>query len=261
MLDSFVPPTERQLITSRMPPSDFRTRIYERYNSTAHGRTAPDTASLASRAPYLRRVVRRHFPPDRDARVLDVGCGYGALLHFAREAGYRNLAGVDGSPEQVSAAAALGIEGVRRGDLLETLAATPDESQDVVIAFDLIEHLTRDELLRVVDDVRRVLRRGGRWLVHTPNGESPFVGRIRYGDLTHEQAFTRNSLSQLLLSSGFARVEFHEDVPVVHGAASALRYVVWRVIRAGLRVYVAAETGSTERDAVFTQNLLAVAWK
>ncbi len=243
-----------------MPPSDFRTRIYERYNST-HGKPAPSAASLAGRAPYLRRVVRKHFPPDRDARVLDLGCGYGALLHFAREAGYRHLDGVDGSPEQVAAAAALRIDGVRQGDLLETLAATPDESQDVVVTFDLIEHLTRDELLRVVDEVWRVLRRDGRWLVHTPNGESPFVGRIRYGDLTHEQAFTRSSLSQLLLSSGFTRVEYHEDVPVVHGPASAIRYAVWRVIRAGLRVYVAAETGSTERDAVFTQNLLAVAWK
>lgn len=244
-----------------MPQSDFRARIYERYNSTTHGRPAPSAATLAGRAPYLRRVVRRHFPADRSAAVLDLGCGYGALLHFAGEAGYRNLTGVDGSPEQVEAAHRLGVPGVRQGDLLPALAAAPDESQDVVVAFDLLEHLTREELLRVVDDVRRVLRPGGRWLIHTPNGESPFVGRIRYGDLTHEQAFTRNSLSQLLLSSGFAKLEFHEDVPVVHGPASALRYALWRLIRAGLRVYVAAETGSTERDAVFTQNLLAVAWK
>ncbi len=84
---------------------------------------------------------------------------------------------------------------------------------------------------------------------------------IRYGDLTHELAFTRDSMSQLLLASGYSSVRCFEDEPVPHGVKSAVRWLLWKGIRAGLRLYAAAETGETGRDAVFTRNLLAVAVK
>jgi 2-polyprenyl-3-methyl-5-hydroxy-6-metoxy-1,4-benzoquinol methylase len=206
-------------------------------------------------------LFRKHFPADRSVEVLDLGCGHGALIHFARRAGYTNTRGVDGSPEQVAAARRLGIEGVEEGDLLATLAAQTDGSLDVVVAFDVIEHFTRDELLGFVDQVQRVLRPGGRWIIHTPNGESPFCGRMRYWDLTHELAFTRTSIIQLLLSSGFSNVQCFEDAPIPHGLTSAGRWLLWKAIRSGLRLYLAAETGDTASSAIFSQNFLTVADK
>jgi SAM-dependent methyltransferase len=246
---------------SAPPARDIRGRVYESY---VHSRTtplAPDAVDgFASRAPYLRRLIRTHFPADRAAAVLDLGCGHGTLLYLARQAGYLKVSGVDVSADQVAEARRLGIEGVSQGDLMETLAALPADSQDLIVAFDVIEHFSRDELLPLVDGVRRVLKPGGTWLIHTPNAESPFFGRIRYGDITHEQAFTSTSIRQLLLSSGFSAVRCFEDEPVVHGAMSAVRYVAWKGIRALLRLYLAAETG-TARAALFSQNFLAVAVK
>lgn len=242
--------------------TDYRERIYRHYVTARGSELVPqDVAGLASRAPYLRRLIRRHFPENRAAAIIDLGCGHGALLHFLREAGYRHLVGVDRSPEQVAAARRLGIEGVREEDLFETLRELPDRSQDVVVCFDVIEHFRREELLLFAEEVARVLRPGGRWILHVPNGESPFAARMRYGDLTHELAFTRESLGQLCLSCGFSRVACYEDAPVVHGFVSALRYGIWKAIRGLLRLYLAAETGDTGRAAVFSQNLLAVAIK
>jgi cyclopropane fatty-acyl-phospholipid synthase-like methyltransferase len=114
--------------------------------------------------------------------------------------------GVDRSPEQVKEAQRLGIAGVKEGDLLETLESLSDESVDLIVAFDVIEHFTKDELVLFVDEVNRVLRKGGKWIIHTPNGESPFAGRMRYWDFTHEQAFTHTSIAQLLNASGFSLV-------------------------------------------------------
>lgn len=240
----------------------YRDRIY---NSYVSGRTkvlAPESIrGLAPRRHQLRRIVRQHFPPDRSARVLELGCGHGAMLYFAREAGYQNLRGVDGSPEQVAAADRLGIAGVELGEVLRTLADLPDGSQDCIVAFDVIEHFTRDELIGLVDEVYRALKAGGRWIVHTPNAESPFGARMRYWDLTHELAFTRTSLSHLLLVSGFSNVECFEDYPEPYTAIRLLRWAIWKLIRGGLRLYLAAETGDPSRDAIFSQNLLAVAVK
>ena len=182
-------------------------------------------------------------------------------MHFAREAGYRDVSGVDAAKQQVEVAVALGIEGVREGGILETLAAAAEGSLDLIVTFDVMEHFAKDDLLRLVDAVHRGLRHGGCWIIHVPNGDSPFVGSILYDDLTHELAFTRESLAQLLLASGFQDVRCHEDAPVVHGPKSAIRAILWRVIRAGLRLYIATETGNASGDAVLTRNLLAVARK
>jgi SAM-dependent methyltransferase len=245
-----------------MTKESYRGRIYSQYVQAREKSLAPTTlAGLAPRAPYLRRLVQLHFPPEKDATVLDLGCGHGALLQFAREFGYHNVRGVDGSPEQVAAALRLGIEGVVEGDLSEMLNSQMDASLDAVVAFDVIEHFTRDELLPFVDEVHRVLKPGGRWIIHVPNGESPLFGSIRYGDLTHEMAFTRTSLNQLLLSSGFESVHCFEDTPVVHGVKSALRWVIWKGFRSILRLYLAAETGDAGGDHIFTHNMLAVAMR
>jgi hypothetical protein len=84
---------------------------------------------------------------------------------------------------------------------------------------------------------------------------------MRYWDLTHELAFTRTSINQLLLSSGFSNVQCFEDAPIPHGLTSVVRWLLWKVIRSGLRLYLAAETGDTSRSAIFSQNFLIVADK
>jgi SAM-dependent methyltransferase len=244
-----------------MTESRYRARIYAKYTSATNAPLAPETtAGFAPRAANLERLIADYFPADRSARILELGCGHGALLHFARAAGYTNMTGVDGSPAQIAAARKLGIEGIREGQLMEALRDTPEASLDAVVAFDVLEHLTRDEIVDAVDAIARVLKPGGRLILHVPNGASPFGTLMIYSDFTHEVAFTPESLAQLFLASGWARVECHEDPPAVHGLKSALRYAAWRAIRAALRFYLLAETGSREHR-VLTQNLYAVAVK
>lgn len=110
-----------------MTTDTYRSRIYTHYVQARTQALAPDTlAGLAPRSHSLRRLIDQHFPADKNAAVLDLGCGHGALLHFAREAGYVNLRGVDGSPQQVAAARRLGIDEVEEGDLRDALAAQAD---------------------------------------------------------------------------------------------------------------------------------------
>ncbi len=245
-----------------MPAADYRQRIYEHYVRSHPALAGQRTlADLEPRRPYLEKLIREHFPADRAATIIDTGCGHGTLLHFARAAGYTNAVGVDASPQQVALAAALGIEGVREGDVMETLANLPDESQDTVVSFDVIEHFTKTEAVALVDEVLRVLEPGGRWIVHTCNGESPFFGESRHGDFTHEVTYTNASMQQLLVASGFRAVRGYEDQPVPHGLKSAVRWLLWKLFRAWLRLYIAAETGEAGRGAILSRNFLAVAVK
>jgi len=244
-----------------MTPSqngDYRARLLARYMST-HASVSGARDGLLRRKPSLERLVRAHFPPARDAAILDLGCGHGAIVWAARNLGYTNISGVDASPEQVAAAQALGIAGVRQGDLAETLSGLAPASQDAIILFDLFHYFSKDAQMAIADAVHRALRPGGRFILHVPNAEAFFAGRMRYWDMLAEDAFTRASIAQLLRACDFAEITCHEDRPAPHGIASALRAVLWPVLRGALRLALAIETGESGRDAVFSQCLLAVA--
>jgi SAM-dependent methyltransferase len=244
-----------------MNENSYRSRVYARYVSASPAlRENAAHDLLVMRGPYLRRLIRHHFPADRDAKILDFGCGPGTIINHARALGYRNIEGVDASREQVERAANLGIPGVRLGDIVETANELPPESVDAVITFDVIEHFGRDELFRFAEAVHRITKQGGRWIIHVPNAESLFGALGRYGDLTHELSFTRNSINQLLGPGGW-RVQCFEDTPPIHGAASLVRAILWRGVRIGLLFLRTIEDGHPDRGAIFSQNLLAVAYK
>ena len=80
----------------------YRERLYHHYLTTHHGDLQQARRGLLAAAPYLKKVIRKHLPQDRNTRILDLGCGYGALLYWLQQAGYRNLEGIDRSAEQVA---------------------------------------------------------------------------------------------------------------------------------------------------------------
>jgi SAM-dependent methyltransferase len=240
----------------------YRSRLFQHYLTTqAQSDINQIQQDLRQRAPYVRRLIQRWIPENRTIRILDLGCGYGPFIYFLKEAGYRHLKGIDRSPEQVKAARQLGLDSVEEGDALDILRKSENSSYDIVIAFDVLEHLTKQEVFDVVDEVCRVLTIGGKLILHVPNGEAIFSGRIHFGDLTHETGYTRQSIRQLMNSSGFKTIHFAEDVPVVHGVKSGARYVLWKFFRMLFHLVYIAETGDMGRDLVLSQNLLAVVEK
>ena len=246
-----------------IPRSDagnvLRRRLYERYLSTHTARGRSLDVREASRQPYLDRLIRRWFPADRAARIMDLGCGDGMLLRCLQRHGYQHVRGVDTSPEQVALAVSRGTN-VVCGDLLDALRQTPAESEDVIVAFDVLEHFRKPELLSIGDEACRALRPGGRLIAHVPNGMALLGAPAFFDDLTHETCFTQISMRQLLSVVGFQDVRIEEDSPAVHGATSAVRWLLWQVVRQGARVARAAETGVWS-GGVFSRNLLAIASK
>jgi SAM-dependent methyltransferase len=231
----------------------FRDELYASY--TLHSGHASSEAS----ADFDR--VRTHYfrgwlPSDPDAPVLDLGCGSGQLLGFLTRSGLRSVVGVDRSPPQVerSRRAAPGAELVL-GDgraLLRERAG----SFGAIFCIDVLEHLTRDELLEYLHLIVAALRPGGVLIAQVPNADSPFHGAIRYGDLTHELAFTVDALAHLFAIVGLERAQFRECGPVAKNAKGIVRVGLWKLMRGALRAWNAIETGSAGRG-VYTRVMLA----
>jgi SAM-dependent methyltransferase len=95
-------------------------------------------------------------------RVLDAGCGTGRnVLEFAS---LGTVQGVDSSPEAIEFCRVRGVEGVRQG-LIESLPFE-DDSFDLILATDVIEHLDDDHAALV--ELHRVAAAGGRLLATVP---------------------------------------------------------------------------------------------
>jgi SAM-dependent methyltransferase len=213
---------------------------------------------FASRRPYIKKVIRECFPIDKSIRILDLGCGSGAFLYFLQSEGYQNIQGVDVSVEQVALAARFGIS-VEQDEISGYLAKLKDEILDVVLLMDILEHFSRQELLDLLDDVYRVLRPGGKCIAHVPNASGLYGMQVRYGDLTHELAFTPKSAQQAFATVGFYDIQCFEDQPVVHGFVSGFRSFIWKVGTIPSRLLMSAETGG--RSFILSQNMLVTAFK
>ncbi len=125
---------------------------------------------------YGEHLVRYNavLPIVKDKIVLDVasGTGYGSQL-MAKTA--NQVYGVDVSKEAVEYAQkkfpAPNLE-FKQGDA--TKIPLEDSSVDVVVSFETIEHLK--EYVRFVDEVKRVLKPNGVFVVSTPNEEEYQTG-------------------------------------------------------------------------------------
>lgn len=244
-----------------MKQRDWKSRLYKSYVSTGQSTLGVgDIDSLLRiRAPWMQYVISRFFPANRESVVVDLGCGYGPLLHFLKDSGYTNLIGVESSDEQVQLSKQIGLNCVERSELMPWLLARDAQSLDVVCAVDVFEHLTRQEMFDALDEIVRVLRPGGTLLLHVPNAEGLFGMRMRYGDLTHEQAFTQYTMRQALNAVGFRTVECYGDKPLVHGVKSAVRAAIWWLVCLKLKLIHAAETGFF--GIIPSQNITVIARK
>lgn len=238
----------------------YRDRLFSSYVSTLTSQIYGEATLKGIRVQYPSwdSYFGRFLPREKDAKVLDIGCGNGGFVLFLQEKGCAKAEGVDVSPEQVDSSRKLGIRNVACADIAAFLSGRHEEF-DIIFARDVIEHFRKEEVLGIFDAVRQALVPGGRFVVQVPNGESPLAGRIRYGDFTHESAFTRTSLGQIFAATGFAEPECFATGPVPKGVASTGRWLIWKVVESALRFYVFVETGSIE--GIFTQNIIAVSIK
>jgi 2-polyprenyl-3-methyl-5-hydroxy-6-metoxy-1,4-benzoquinol methylase len=229
----------------------LRDRLYESYVSQHAGRSTGEATRLA-----YQRSIRPLLPPRAAGPVVDIGCGAGQLVRCLLDDGYE-ASGVDISPEQVAEAQQDGLDVVSHGDYLKILQDHPGQFA-AVTATDLLEHLTKPEVLTTFDAVATALRPGGRFIARVPNAVSPFGGFYRYGDFTHENWFTAASVRQLAAAAGLGAVTVTGCPPPAHGLVSAARVAVWRPISGLFKLALAAETGVL-RGHIVTQNLMFAA--
>jgi O-antigen chain-terminating methyltransferase len=178
-------------------------------------------------APYLPFIqpLAEQYP---GAPALDLGCGRGEWLEILATTGLSPL-GVDQDEDMLDACRVLGLTACQ-GDAIEYLAALPDNSQAIVSAFHVVEHLSFDDLRKLAAEALRVLKPGGLLIMETPNPENIAVATCNfYLDPTHERPIPPDLLSFVAEYHGFQRVKIvrlQESTELAQCATPALKDVL-----------------------------------
>jgi SAM-dependent methyltransferase len=138
--------------------------------------------------------------------TFDAGCGRGEWLELMIEQGFQPV-GVDLDDGMLSACTELQLP-AHKGDAIAYMSSLTSESQAVVSAFHVVEHVTFEQLRKFVSEALRVLKPGGLLIMETPNPENLAVStRNFYLDPTHQRPIPPQLLAFVAEFEGFERVK------------------------------------------------------
>lgn len=181
----------------------------------------------ASFASYYRVNYLPWIPEDRKARILVISCGPGYLVDVLVEAGYVNVTGIDSFSDKIKHAQARGLpcETARGFEYL----ADSQETFDVIIPEQELNHLTHAEMQQFLLLCRDRLKSGGTLIVYGLNGANPMVGAENLShNIDHFNTFTEYSLGQILELAGFTNIKPY-PLKVYVFYKNPLNYVGWAV--------------------------------
>jgi ubiquinone/menaquinone biosynthesis C-methylase UbiE len=184
----------------------------------------------------IAKVLEIHTP-DADARVVDLGCGWGTF-GFALAGRVGEILGIDFSERSIEICEARLGESPRSN--LSFLCADAgdtgldSDSYDLVLAADLFEHLYPDDSARVAREAYRILAPGGRfstWTPHRGHVLEALKNRdiILKRDVSHVDYKSMEAMKGLLSDVGFAieRAYYAEShVPGLRVAERLLQPIV-----------------------------------
>lgn len=189
-------------------------QLYQDLEDTFRGTADEVKAKLSA---YLDDV--RAAAGDGGGAVIDVGCGRGEWLELLAGAGIEAY-GVDTNQVVVDRCQARGLD-VRLGDALTHLREVPEGSVSVITSFHVVEHLSLDTLVGLVDAALVALAPGGLLVFETPNPTNVNVGAASfYLDPTHLKPLHPQFLEFLVAQRGFELVEVRYLNPVEGPALS-----------------------------------------
>ena len=194
--------------TRRALSNGYRNRVFATNLQPSLGAGAVVMPLFASRAAHIRREDRGlGRAATNGGRVLDVGCGNGGFLAWARELGWQCY-GVEIDAAAAAVVRDLGIAVL--GSELRELGAEHLASFDAVTLSHVIEHVY--DPVETLRQCWRLLKPGGYLWIETPNTDSS--GYEIYGSHwrgleapRHLVLFNIGSLRWILERAGFERIQ------------------------------------------------------
>ncbi len=173
------------------------------------------------------------------------------------------IKGIDIDRGQVESSKKKGLDVELVSDSIKYLNEQQN-SFDVLVAFDLLEHIAHEHQINFTKTIFNSLKSGGIFIGSVPNANSILGSRNRYIDFTHHVTFTEISLDFILFNGGFRNIKIIE-MDFVHFSIRPIKFVHWclfKIVRLFRRIAFVSELGFKQGGKVpLSFNLIAEARK
>lgn len=167
----------------------------------------PETSShFDSMTKAYTGVLKKYLPSSITTEsALELGCGRGYCMAALKNFGFNRVVGVDLDKSQIDSCKERNLDVIMK-DAIDFLSSST-ESFNLILAMDMLEHLDKNEVTKLLDLIYQRLSPGGVFVCQVPNCYSVAGNAYRYIDWTHNFSFSFYSLKFLVASAGFDLVE------------------------------------------------------
>lgn len=157
--------------------------------------------SARDHAYFSAEIARASASLPECPRVLEIGFGNGSFLAWARQRGW-SIEGTELIPDLINQARVNAFPVYAASELAEL----PRQGYDLVVAFDVLEHISSCNLEGTMNVIYSLLRPGGCLVARFPNADSPFGLEGQHGDPTHMNAIGVGKIKYYAAHIGFSLV-------------------------------------------------------
>ena len=143
-------------------------------------------------------------------KVLDIGCGPGTFSSFFSAKKY---CGIDIAQNQIKYAKKKYSK--KKFRVIKNKIPYPKNYFDTIVLIEIIEHLTNNEINKLLKESKRVLKKNGQMLISTPNYNSfwpvleyilNLISKVKYEE-QHINKFTKKKLYLFLKNRKFINIK------------------------------------------------------
>jgi 2-polyprenyl-3-methyl-5-hydroxy-6-metoxy-1,4-benzoquinol methylase len=166
--------------------------------------------SVSERLKFYLPIIEPLKKFDKNANILDLGCGRGEFLSLAEANGF-DAQGIDTDDGMIAACQKKKLK-VIKSDSISYLKNLDNDSFSVISSFHMIEHISYENLLLLIKESLRILKPGGLLIMETPNPDNIRVATNNfYVDPTHLRPIPSDLLLYLVSATKFAK---HKVIPL-----------------------------------------------
>jgi len=232
-------------------PESTASKTIDYYNS--HYKHISDGFDSAKYKEEVFRQFGKYL--NKNNRILDVGSGVGYFLNALEENGFKHIFGVEIDKNQY-------LESIKRLKIAnvvneDVLAFSDDIKFDVIFLTDLIEHISKIEVINLLKKLNNLLAENGVLIIRTPNANSVYSTRMIFNDFTHETAYNDNSIKMILREAGFDNIKCEAVKYKSSLISSPIRFIGNCIIK----IYLFDYFGRTALKFILSPDFITVARK
>ncbi len=148
------------------------------------------------------------YAKNKDLNILEIGFGSGNFLSWAKDHGFK-ISGIEVDKNSLRFAKKQGFE------IYDSLKEVSDENFEMIIAFDLLEHIDRKEINYFLQEISRVLKKGGLLIARFPNGDSAFSLVLQNGHQSHLTHIGKGFIDSSSKQAGLTLIEYRNPAVVI----------------------------------------------